>query len=303
MKNLTFSPDRALEVLSQPYTAYKLRQGLYAVRHDGNGDAVQDKFVPRSVVRGSREHTVFLYFATGTDRRSLSSQVYRNHMELWSRSPELYRRGVLNLHHTTIKRKLAEVHFNMVETIGRNWRPCAETLFEEFGGDPVSLYKDQSIDALLEYKKRNRRDGRDPLPGFGPKILSLLAIYYEKLGVVPPIEGAFPVDVHIQRICISTGIVSGKGVIDSASVGEYLRPRLYELCVREGWDRSDLAHALWFNGNELCNGCSTSRNSVSLCAVYNDCSGGLNTRQYGREGKWDFDQVRQRKGGPNNVLF
>lgn len=83
MKSLTFDRDRAVAVLGRMYAAYQLRQGLYEVRHSEKGDAPQDRFVPSGVERGSRDHAIFLFFATGTDRRQVSRNLYKEHMHLW----------------------------------------------------------------------------------------------------------------------------------------------------------------------------------------------------------------------------
>lgn len=300
MSNLTFDAERARSILGRMYAAYQLRQGLYEVRHANKGDAPQDRFIPKGVERGSRDHAIFLYFATGTDRRQVSNTLYRAHMHLWERRPRMYQSDVLLFKDGVIKRNIFSCPIGMKDEIAKNWKPCARTLYREFEGDPTALYASGSIDQILKYKQSAKQD---PLPGFGPKIFSLLAIFYEDLGLLSGIQGAFPVDVHIQRICISTGIVSGNGTLYREGVAEFIRPRLYELCMEEGWNRSDLAHAMWFNGSELCNGCATSRVVASLCTVYELCDGGLPTRQYGKEGRWNFDQPRREKGSPNHVLF
>lgn len=299
MKSLIFDRDRAVAVLGRMYAAYQLRQGLYEVRHSEKGDAPQDRFVPKGVERGSRDHAVFLFFATGTDRRQVSQNLYKEHANLWQRRPRMYREDVLDFKQHVIRRNIESCKIGMKDDIIRNWKPCASALYREFGGDPAALFAERSIDRIVEHKKRSPSF----LPGFGPKILSLFAMFLEDLGLVTGIDGAFPVDVHIQRICISTGIVRSSGILHREPVAEFIRPRLYALCKEEGWDRSALAHALWFNGNELCNGCQSSKVSASLCVIYNDCSGGLETRSYGKEGRWNFDQPRRPKGSPNLVLF
>jgi endonuclease III len=300
VNNLTFNKKRAREVLGRLYAAYQLRQGLFEVRHDDRGDAPQDKFIPEGVTRGSRLHAVFLFFATGTDRRQVSSNLYKSHMDFWERHPEMYQEQMLRMREQRVEKLIRSMPIGMKDDVVKNWRPCAQTLYGDLRGEPIALFAKGDIESVIEFKRS--KDG-DRLPGWGPKIISLYAIFLEKLGLVPVIYGAFPVDVHIQRICISTEIIAQTGILHREAVAEFIRPRLFDLCMEEWWDRSDLAHAMWFTGSELCNGCSSSRVVASLCTVIDLCGGGLNTRQYGKEGRWNFDQPRLPKGSPNLVLF
>mgnify|MGYP003468298228 CR=1 FL=1 len=108
---------------------------------------------------------------------------------------------------------------------------------------------------------------------------------------------AFPVDVHVQRFAISTGIIRCAGKVVNEHAEQVLRKLLCELCFEEGWSSLELSHAIWFLGNRLCSGCYRDSSPEAFCPVYGQCGGSISTLTYFRKGTWDFDALRHRKGG------
>ena len=149
-----------------------------------------------------------------------------------------------------------------------------------------------SVEDILLFKK-----GGGDLPGFGPKILSLLSLFYEELGLLTMPPDAFPVDVHVQRFVISTKIVTANAPATNEQVERVLRPLLCEVCVEEGWKPLELSHALWFLGNRCCNGCYNNAATEFLCPAYAKCGGSISTLPYSRRGIWEITEPRHRKGG------
>ncbi|MHB8660801.1 MAG: hypothetical protein ACYC75_02600 [Minisyncoccota bacterium] len=291
--------ERAKNVLGTLYTAYVHNQKLF--RHvNREMHAPQRRHFPCGVPKGSLGHRQWLFFAAMTDRREESERVYASHARLATRAPELYTRSVVKMASHEIAAILKSEKVGSPEQSARYWPRSAETLFGEFLGDPLNLYQKGRIDDLLEFKRNGHGD---KLPGFGPKILSLLALFYAELGLIGMPEDAFPVDVHVQRFAISTGIIRSSGRIASEKVEKVLRPLLCKIIFEEGWSALELSHAIWFQGGRLCNGCY--RNSVSelLCPSYNQCDGSISTTSYFRKGVWDFDAARHRKGGDRNFTL
>ncbi|HUY62618.1 MAG TPA: hypothetical protein VMV50_02425 [Candidatus Paceibacterota bacterium] len=306
MNGLTFDRPRAEAVFGTILEAYGARSHLYRLVHGANDDAPQRKFRPANVIPGSRDDLIRLYFAALTDRRQLSNEVYKTHARLWITHEWLYREEVLRRFSSwkELARILRHEKVGVPEESARNWLLCADTLYRMFGGNPLQLYRENSIDGTLAWKRsEERRCGFDALRGFGPKILSLLAMFYEELGVLPHVEGAFPVDVHIQRICISTSVVRGVGVAKSAAIVEFLRPQLCEVCYARRWKPLNLAHALWFIGNRECTRCHLLKDVHVRCPLYAACGGTPDSRAYFRRGEWDFDAPRRPKGFPVKLLF
>lgn len=335
---VVFDWSRGEEVLRDALLAYERRTHIYQEVHQDNGDAPQHKYAPKGMKRGSLRHRQWLFFAALTDRRQLSEEVYKNHVHLHREFPWLYEKRFLaewprykkecalaepprtsKLFTELVLESAATSDRQMVDFItlllesrrigvprqsARYWVPCMRTLYEAFDGDPLRMYKKGSIEAILGWcGDVERATRRDPLPGYGPKLLSLLALFYEELGLLPSVDGAFPVDVHIQRLFISTGAVVGSGTIESDALAEKLRRPLYALCSKNGWSPLRASHALWFNGNRNCSGCSSRKDIEHRCPIYSLCGGAIESRSYFRQGKWHLDVPRLPKGRPNHSLL
>lgn len=285
--------ERAKLVLRPLYRAFMERKMLFA-HVTREADAPQRRFFPDDIAQGGIEHRRWLFFATMTDRRQVSELVYESHVRLWAKDSRLYSKTVLDMPQGVIHGLLRGENVGVPMQSARYWPRSAKTLFNSFGGDPLEMYREfGSVDAILLFKK----EGGD-LPGFGPKILSLLALFYEELELMTMPRDAFPVDVHVQRFVISTGIArASSSVVTNEQMEKVLRPLLCEICAEEGWKPLELSHAVWFLGNRCCNGCYDNAAMEFLCPAYAECGGSISTLSYMRRGVWDMTALRHRKGG------
>jgi endonuclease III len=296
---------RAKVVLTRLFEAYVHQWQLFShIRRQSH--APQQINIPQGVTVGSLEHRRWLFFAAMTDRREVSSRVYESHARLAEWVPKLYTQDVLGMASEEIACLLRSEKVGSPGQSAVYWPRCAKTLFGHFSGDPLNLYRELGVDGLLDFKKNAQED---PLPGFGPKILSLLALFLSELKLMPMPQDAFPVDVHVQRFAISAGILRGGAAALNEKVEKVLRPLLCSIAIEEGWEALELSHAIWFLGNRLCSGCYRNKVARVLCPVYDECGGGASTRTYFRNGFWGFDADRHRKGGcltfrlPSSPLF
>ena len=285
-------PEQARTVLRSLYEAYMEERLLYA--HVVRSDAPQTRHLPESIVRGGEDHLRWLFFAALTDRRDSSENVYAAHKRLYIRYPILYFREVMISTEEEIKKILVAEQVSMPGTSARNWLACADTLYGKFGGDPLRMYESGNISGALLSKKEF------PLPGYGAKLLSLLALFFHEVGALEKLpENTFPIDLHVQRIALATGIIRGKGNVRNDMLENVLRELFSQIAEEEGWDVLELAHALWFLGNRLCTGCSRSSKALHFCPVYEQCRGAIPTRSYFKKGLWELNAERLRKGGEN----
>lgn len=275
-------PARAYELLDSLMDAYLRRQGLY--QHVHRVDAPQTTQRPGDIKVGSVEHARWLFFAAMTDRRDLSSLVYARHRKMWEEYADILYNKSLDLFTTReiVLELLKDHEFSMPDTSADSWVACSGTLFDKLGGDPTVIYQGNSIDDVVRLKKRTW-----DLPGFGSKILSLLAIFYAENDMIETPPDAFPVDVHVQRFALSTGILTLKQPERNTTLEGILRPLLSEVCRIRGWTAVDLSHAIWFLGNKLCTACSKSVQSELYCPVLQDCDGPFSTKDYFKKGLWD----------------
>ncbi len=283
---------RAMRVIRLLYDAY--RSGPIVKERD----AVQWKHLPAGMEGGSRLWQQWIFFATLTDRRELSDAVYASHVRIWAEHPELYLPMVMGMPPEEIEAILRQYKVGCPRDSARFWPRCARTLFQEFRGDPRRMFrlgKTTPIEDIIAFKRQF--PGGDPLPGFGAKISSLYALYLAERGIIRMPKDAFPVDVHVMRFVISTGIVSGTGVIENQKLGSIVRVLLCQVVDRLKISAIDASHAIWFRGNQGCTRCPKVREMPLLCPVYSDCGGAIQTIPSREDGEWRLDDLRYRRGG------
>jgi endonuclease III len=284
--------ERAVRLIHPLYKAY--RSGPIVKGRD----AVQWKHIPQGMRGGSLLWQQWAFFATLTDRRELSDAVYESHVRMWAEHPELYMPIVMGIPPKEIEEILRQYKVGCPGDSSRYWPRCAQTLFQEFGGDPrrmFSLGNTTPIEDILIFK--SKFPGDDPLPGFGAKISSLYALYLAERKIIKMPKDAFPVDVHVMRFVISTGIVRGTGVIENQKLGSIVRPLLCRVVQRLGISAIDASHAIWFLGNQGCTRCYKVKAMPKICPVYNDCGGAIQTLPSREDGVWQLDDLRYRRGG------
>lgn len=254
------------------------------------------KYVPANIIPGGAEHKLFLFFAAATDMREVSGRVYEAHRSLWlSERIGLFldagippSRALYDEDACRFPPMVFATHFagraigNRNRTVLR-WPVWSHTIWNVCGGDPTLLFMSGGISELMEAKKKSDL----LIPGIGPKILSLMAVYFEELGM-DAVHDAFPVDVHIQRLALALRIVRPRTLepILNETMEELLRPRIAVLCDKMGWSRIDLSSALWSHGNSLCGGCWENPHTKILCPVFESCQGAYWSRPYFRSGLW-----------------
>ncbi len=304
MSTLIFDQVRAVEVLSMLSSAYLEQRMLYERVNSSLLSAPQQAHIPKDIIKGSRAHQIFLFFTTVITYASESDMGFRQSVDLYNRFPEYFGEELLHLDVSDVSTALLSVGFVRPNQGAGYWHGSGTSLYREFGGEPREFFSVSGVDEFLQRKKQmSKKFGREALPGIGPKIFSLMSLFFEELGIIPEMPGAFPVDLHVQRIMISCGIVQGSGRVPASEVAEFIRPRLYAHCVTHGIRPLDLSHALWFLGNRVCTVCRHVEGLPMVCPVEQLCGGAIPSMIYGRKGLWDLDAVRHRKGSLQSSLF
>jgi endonuclease III len=191
-----------------------------------------------------------------------------------------------------IMRQLEKERISMPRASSVNWVQCSETLFTTFAGNPMNLYDGRTIDEIVAMKNKKGNQ----IPGFGPKILSLLALFYQELGMTIPPD-AFPIDVHGQRFALSTGIVTVQSTVRNEQLEKILRPLFSTIAREEGWPMMEIAHAIWFLGNRRCTSCSQNSQASYDCPVYDLCGGAVPSKLYFQKALWDLRKPRYPRSG------
>ena len=302
---IEFDKERARRLLGVIYRRFTNGGGA---QEEIKRRAPQWVYRPESLAFASPPHRVWLFCAAATDAREDSARVYNTHSQLWrnARAPlpfrtkqrkthELYTEKVLKWSHADFVWGLAKCQFGNPHRTIEWWPRRSLTLWKDWGGDPYRMFELGSINALMEWKAKQKED---PIPGIGPKIASLIAIFLEETGL-PAVRDAFPIDVHVQSLALSLRLVRFTRVapILNETLEAILRPNLVALCEEEGWSRILLSHALWLRGNSGCRNCEASRHMARDCPVYADCQGRFSTNPYTRLGLWLPGNPPARKGG------
>lgn len=290
--------DRLGVVLQKLTKAYLEKKYLYAEFHAHNGSAPQHWGIPRGVVIGSLEHRLFLFFTTLLTTRSESDAGFRQMVRLYEEHTTLFSpERALAIEVSKVEMLLKEVGYIHPNQGASRWLACAEGLARRFNGDPLNLFLwKKSIDEV--YQSIQGEGGKKLLSGYGPKLLSLLALFYEELELIPCLEGVFPVDVHVQRINITLGVVKGSGIVDAArTLAEGLRVALWKACHEGNMNPFDSAHAYWFLGSRACTQCHRVSSIRQICPIADECEGSISTALYHKKGMWDLDELQRRPKG------
>lgn len=269
--------------------SYKNDKHLFRYVHAKNGDAPQHKYIPEGVEKGSYNHQIFLFFATLLTYRSGSEEWFKQCADLFNRGRDLFSENVLDMDIKIIERYLRSAEFVHPIAAARYWQGNASALFGCYDGDPLKIFSNGTINKIMRLK---REKGNNLFPGYGPKLFSLLALFYMELDLIDRIPDAFPCDLHVQNQCISLGLVRSESkLIDSYKLADFLRINLSHLCNKNMVSPMDLSHAMWFLGNRLCINCNKKRRiSEKLCPIIDDCGGRISTWTYRFKGKWDLKE-------------
>lgn len=180
------------------------------------------------------------------------------------------------------------------------WPQVAETLYREFNGDPLEIFRRfPTIADFIRFKRgRRRKMKKDPFPGIGPKIASLMTMFYDELGLMSMPEDAMPVDVHLQRFALETGIIRYEGTkkLYNELVEHYSRRMYCDICNENAWPHVDFSHATWFLSKRLCSSCHRKKIAQTLCPTFDLCLGSIASNSYFRRGIWEIKH-RQKNGG------
>lgn len=317
---VTISKPRAREVLRTILHAYEMRLCRFShVHHSTHGP--QHVYVPgrtsivdqhvmfeherkrRSapeVIVGSLKHLQYLCLVTPTDHMQDSSALYANHCRLYADKPWVYSKKVLRLKKEQLAAIFRQYKIGLPNENARFCLEVARTLFIDFDGDPVALFKacGSTVNGVQAWiKKYKKEHGRNPLLGFKEKITSLYLLYLAELAALPFPKDAFAVDVHVIFQMYQTGVVQIHKRISNTILAEIIRELICEICAEEDFDKVPLSNALWLNGNQGCDGCSGNAAAPLLCPLWSLCIGRYSTDNYHHNGIIDPRDPLFPKGG------
>lgn len=253
-----------------------------------------------TVIVGSVEHLRYLCLVTLTDHMQDSDSLYANHCRLYADKPWVYTKKVLRLNKHQLASIFKHYKIGLPNENAHYWLGVARTLFVDFEGDPVALFRacGATVDGVQKWKADyQKKHGRNPLLGYKEKITSLFLLYMAELGALPFPKDAFAVDVHVIFQMYQTGAVVLHERVSNTILAEVIREMICEICFEEGYDKPTLSNALWLNGSLGCNGCSSNSAAPKLCSLWTLCAGRYATDNYHHNGTIDPNDPLFPKGG------
>lgn len=247
-----------------------------------------EDITPNSVERGSLNHIFFITFTVSIDYQ-------RDALSLWESSrktfddPETRYLFDPKLLHETPFRKIVEdmQKYKLSKKPQRDaniWRRVGVTFYEKWGGDPRNFFQACNWDSLLILRRlwndKHIRSGRQvsDYPYLrGPKIGPLwLRMLRDNVGITQLINlenVPIPVDRHIARATLTTGVVRGEfsGRLDE--LFEYIREAWFE-SVEGLWINNramialDVDEPLWHLSKY---GCKNRDKTTGHCSLFNRC--------------------------------
>ncbi|MDO8492776.1 MAG: hypothetical protein Q7S34_04000 [bacterium] len=335
--DLSFNEDLAIRNYETYCEAYESRKGLFERFHHTNREvAVWHSHLPPDIEWNSREHRLFLFGANLIDYQTKADTAFRVARRLWDEYRLLFTADVARFgnemaHHPhemfpnlllsdswkvvkILADRLKKSGYTSPNQAAERWLDSFKMLWEDFDGEPINIFR--KYPTVAEYvlarkeMKKIKNGGQLLFPGLGTKLFSLLAFHLEEFGVIPHIEGALPVDVHIQSQHLSCNIVSGSGRKRGKEMEVFIRPRAVEVCYRRNIEPFSLAAPMWFNGSENCFVCNKGRNTglqkmiARNCPVYENCHGRIaDVKLYRTTGEWNLDGYNEQQKFNDPAFF
>ena len=279
---LQADPIRGKKLAELLYRKF-LSEGIH-----GRIDMPEDE-PPVGVIRGSTEHLCFISLTVAIDYMRDAPTLWNNSRATFSDPETNYLFFPKKLEQTSFEKVVKDMQKHSLsqrpERDATIWRTIGVTFSNKWAGDPLNFIKDCNWDAIkiLEHLNNDRQFANGTFisdyPNLrGPKIGPLwIRMLRDNVGLDKLInldKVPIPVDIHIARATLTTGVLKGHYVGNL----EKLFPE-----IRAVWSESvkglsikgrtmialDIDEPLWHLSKY---GCSGNRNKISgTCLVYRRC--------------------------------
>jgi hypothetical protein len=254
--------ERMCEVLAPLYDAYVKKEYPY------NLDKVRvpqdERHIPPPEILepGSLDHANFLfvlcYYMRGgnnsNDAARMMSKVYTERPDLFDNERILQRdpdevKG-------EIKTLLKDSGLGYYNVVPDEWLENARRMKARYDGDPRKIFA-----GVSDYEEALRRvcnDGKGGgFKGFQEKMTSMLLYYLIEADMAEHFIFPVPVDVHVMRVSIATGMIRFPGVPNYTDIYKpettaALREMYYRYALEQNVDPLDLSTFVWQLSRTLC---------------------------------------------------
>jgi|YNPMSStandDraft_1061717.scaffolds.fasta_scaffold42755_1 hypothetical protein len=279
--SIIIDSERGKKVAELLYTSFSTN-GIH-----GRKDMPED-ITPNGVERGSLEHLLFITLTVSIDYQRDASSLWTNSRNTFDDPETRYLFNPKLLHETPFNKIIEDMQkYKLSKKLREDahiWRTIGITFYKKWGGNPFNFLDDCSWDsvAILERLKTDTHlyNGRQ-VPDYpylrGPKIGPLwLRMLRDNVSIAQlrNLEKVpIPVDIHVARATLATGILRGqfRGRLDE--VFEYIRKAWFEsvkgLSVKNReMIALDLDEPLWHLSKQ---GCTMRDKTTGNCPLYYRC--------------------------------
>lgn len=263
----------------------------------GRTDMPED-ITPHSVIRGSLDHILFITLTVSIDYQRDALSLWESSRKTFDDPETRYLFDPKLLHETPFKKIREDMQKYKLskkpQKDANTWRTVGVTFYKKWRGDPRNFLQDCNWNSPLIL--RRLRDDKHIYSGIqvsdypylrGPKIGPLwLRMLRDNVGItqLENLENVpIPVDIHIARATLATGIVRGqfRGRLDE--LFEYIRKAWFESVKGLGIKNRemmalDVDEPLWHLSKY---GCTNRDNTTGYCLLFNRCE----AREFCTKGK------------------
>jgi hypothetical protein len=268
--NPDLDPERGKEVIKVLYEAY-MKTGIFGKKE------MPEDILPTGMIKGSREHMLFITFTVAID-------YLRNAEELWESARRTYEDP--ETRYLFYPEKVYETSFEKIkDDIKKHnlswrfkkdvstWKILGTTFWEKWKGDPLNFIKECNYDAELIWRElQNKNYPNLKGPKIGPLWIRMLkdniGLELKNLDKIP-----IPVDTHVIRATLATGVIRGKFKTTRDKIIKYTQEVWFESFKKlqnEGIDLIPLNmdKPLWYLSK---NGCHKRDKITGDCPYYSEC--------------------------------
>ncbi len=280
-QSLKINPERGKKVSELLYNSFSTVGIL------GKTEMPED-ILPKDIKRGSLEHLLFITFTVAIDYQRDANTLWAVSRKSFEDAETRYLYDPESLHKTPFKRITKDMQEHGLSEKPRKdatiWRTVGVTFYKKWDGNPLRFLEDCGWDSLIileplksDVHSYNRRLVPDYPYLRGDKIGPLwLRMLRDNVGISELKnldEVPIPVDIHIARSTLATGVVNGKYSGGLSNLFEYIRRAWFEsvkrLTIRNRpMIALDIDEPLWHLSKY---GCAKRDKTNGHCPVYNRC--------------------------------
>lgn len=250
--------------------------------------AMPECVMPDNIAKGSLDHILFITLTVSIDYQRDADSLWESSKKTFNDPETRYLFNPELLYKTPIEKIIKDMQKHKLskkpEKDAAIWHTIGVTFYKKWGGDPRNLLESCNWDSLLilnRLQNDTHINNGKPVSDYpylrgskiGPLWLRMLRDYaciteLKNLESVP-----IPVDIHIARATLATGVVRGKEKIRANELFEYIRNAWFESVKGLNINNRamiplDLDKPLWHLSRE---GCSNRDKITGYCPLYNKC--------------------------------